>query len=169
MAQAWNQSPPLPLQSSTADCQLRGKPRAAGRGRTSKGNGQKERERKKREKEREEKEEREERERKKREKNEREEMEKEREEKEREEKEREEKEREERERKRRSASETTGQRRSTLTSQRKEGLESRQVTPLTPATPDIANISIQSGVSVVILIHEAGTPLIQTPMFLKQK
>ena len=166
MAQAWNQSPPLPLQSSTADCQLRGKPRAAGGKRTSKGNGQKERERKKREKkEREEKEEREERERKEREERER----KKREKNEREEKEREEKEREERERKRRSASETTGQRRSTLTSQRKEGLESRQVTPLTPATPDIANISIQSGVSVVILIHEAGTPLIQTPMFLKQK
>ncbi|CAI8055007.1 hypothetical protein GBAR_LOCUS30016 [Geodia barretti] len=142
VAQAWNQSPPLPLQSSTADCQLRGKPRAAGRGRTSKGNGQKERERKKREKkEREEKEEREERERKEREERER----KKREKNEREEKEREEKEREERERKRRSASETTGQRRSNLTSERKRGLESRQVTPLTPATPDIANISIQSG------------------------
>jgi hypothetical protein len=103
VAQAWNQSPPLPLQSSTADCQSRGKPRAAGGGKkTSRGNGQKE---KKERKEREE-------------------------------------EKEEKERKRRSASETTGQRRRTLTSERKEGLESRQMTPL---TPDLANISIRSG------------------------
>ena len=133
MAQAWNQSPPLPLQSSTADCQSRGKPRAAGGGKkTSRGNGQKE----KKERERKEREE------------EKEEMER---------KEREE-EKEEKERKRRSASETTGQRRRTLTSERKEGLESRQMTPL---TPDLANISIRSGVFVAI--HEAGTPLIQTP------